>query len=66
MQYSCSFCEKTFQDSYNLFKHINTHTVQWNTIQEKREERFKIIVHEIKIRDERFIDLNYNNTTTLN
>lgn len=54
----CTFCKKTFSDSYDLFKHINTHQISWTMMQEKRQERFKIIDCIPDLRDERFEHIN--------
>ena len=50
----CTFCEQTFDNSYKLFQHINTHTITWSMMQEKRQERFKIVDCIPDLRHERF------------
>ena len=51
----CTFCEQTFTDSYNLFKHIQSHKVTWR-ITPQRQERFKITDLVPELRMERFND----------
>ena len=50
----CTFCDEFFSDSYELFKHMDTHNVTWVILYEKREERFKIIDCIPDLREERF------------
>lgn len=51
----CIYCSQEFQESYDLFQHMNTHDVQWVQWVVQREERFVIVDTIPDIREERFI-----------
>ena len=54
MSLNCIYCEVTFNDSFELFKHMDSHSASF-VIQDKRLERFGLaVVDRLCTRVERF------------
>ena len=52
--FQCVYCKECFVDTYDLFKHVVAHDVQWIQWKVEREERFVLVDAIQEIREERF------------